>query len=388
MNFTTYAVEGLYKMVATCVKGKSFNTKYDAKVFSAIARDLQNSNKFLVPSPEHLNVKVTDASLEYLRLPYPICAFEYSIGHAYEEGLNGLQGTSASTKRVALAYDLQGNSSFVSAMKDRGFIKADARGIAAVSVYQVDETKEWIPSAGFCVFDINTAAFNTSTKVYKKLSDKAEYSAKTLIDNTGANFVTQAYPLVASAIQAMASEDSAAAEHMRLVITNDVGEELAMAIRVTLLLNAKNLKAVKVADAPEKLNKKRLRTGKVPFFSYHTLDIFINDSPFRVVRKKMNAAAVEAFFANAQCRLQSVMGHFKVRATGIFWWSHHVRGAEKNGVIEKEYNVGETGMGDSPFSKVFEMSQSESRLRRPKPPVQIIEYDLNQRKPKFNKEPK
>jgi hypothetical protein len=42
---------------------------------------------------------------------------------------------------------------------------------------------------------------------------------------------------------------------------------------------------------------------------------------------------------SAQLRAHFVRGHFKVRKTGIFWWSAYQRGDPKLGFVHKDYKL-------------------------------------------------
>ena len=342
MNFVTHCLEALKDFEQ---KTKALGHHGDSIVFRSIGHDLTAAMKFLVPSPSALNVKVTEAALKFLRLPYPMCAIEYTVNDAADEGLSGLT-TSASTNRIALTYDLQSNSPFIKSMKERRFIRTDAAGIAVISLYQIDETKSWMPSIGFAVLDTNVFSDDrVNTKTYVMLRDDSPSSKEAelrkesfLLSNDVTAFNFEAFPLIRYAAKEIAAGGKAA-ETIHSTMVNDLTEELAMAVRVTLLLNTKNLKHVKVNDAPEKLNKKRVRANRQPFFSYHTLDIFVSDSPLRHARKKVDFNKIQSHFSSMKTRLHSVTGHFKVRATGIFWWNTFLRGNKGAGVVSKDYNV-------------------------------------------------
>ncbi len=342
MNFVTSALDAMRRMQAVCTRA---GEKYDENVFHSLCMDLEHSMKFLVPGPTQLNVKATQECLEFVRLPYPVCAFEYSILNPETKGLSETLQTASSTNRIALAYDLESPSQFVTAMKKRGHIAQDAKGLAVVSLYQLDTTKEWMPSIGFGVFDRVRAVYDTAEHLHRYFhlkrgldQERPEFRTPFFIDNTITNFVFSVYSLIRYGVE----ESRAGGERARAInetMVNDITEELAMAVRVALLLNTKNLKVVKAVEAPEKLNAKRKRNGKQPFFSYHTLDIFVSNTPLRSARKRVDFGGIQQYFSNYSTRLHSVRGHFKHRATGLFWWSFYVRGSKSAGSIVKDYDV-------------------------------------------------
>jgi hypothetical protein len=105
---------------------------------------------------------------------------------------------------------------------------------------------------------------------------------------------------------------------------------------ILLILNCKNI-VKKENKPPEKLNKKRIKNGKLPLFSYYTLHIkdSINPSNSNNVLGDHN-------------RIHLCRGHFKYyteknplfgKLTGMYWWQPHVRGQNKDGIIMKDYVV-------------------------------------------------
>ena len=86
-----------------------------------------------------------------------------------------------------------------------------------------------------------------------------------------------------------------------------------------ILLNCRNAVSIDAEQAPERLNRSRVKKGKPPLRDRY------------VVRLKLTAGqrrVAEAGGAGGRERVRAsiVVGHFKVRRTGIFWWSMHARG--------------------------------------------------------------
>lgn len=96
-----------------------------------------------------------------------------------------------------------------------------------------------------------------------------------------------------------------------------------------LLLNCKNITTEKIYP-PEKLNKKRIRSGKQPLLDYHILKIKSSTGP----SPKQNG--IKNLWTN---RVHFCRGHFKRRKTGLYWWNSQVRGNPKKGMILKDYDV-------------------------------------------------
>lgn len=84
-----------------------------------------------------------------------------------------------------------------------------------------------------------------------------------------------------------------------------------------ILINCKNAIAEEGVTPSAKLNKNRSAKGKAPLRSYTLLKMHLTSA-----RKRTAAAGGE--FAR-MVRAALVIGHFKVRKNGIFWWSPHAR---------------------------------------------------------------
>jgi hypothetical protein len=103
-----------------------------------------------------------------------------------------------------------------------------------------------------------------------------------------------------------------------------------------MLINCKNISTIENKPSGP-LNKKRIKLGRQPLFTYHTLTI-------KPVGKKQESIPKE-LWSN---RIHLQRGHFKTyteasplfgNIVGRFWWQPHVRGRNRDGVVMKEYCV-------------------------------------------------
>jgi hypothetical protein len=107
----------------------------------------------------------------------------------------------------------------------------------------------------------------------------------------------------------------------------DITGEPGMLQCVILLLNARNLTLAEPVAAPERLNKQRARKGRPPLLDYTT------------IRIKLSHALTQRAGASGErsaARMHVVAGHFKVRKTGVYWWSDHARGDPTQGVVRQQ----------------------------------------------------
>lgn len=122
--------------------------------------------------------------------------------------------------------------------------------------------------------------------------------------------------------------------------TNNVMQLLNLTL---LFMNAKNIGSER-HDPPQVLNKKRIKRGKQPLFSFYTLKIF----PMVAGRKGITSAN-DPTHSN---RVHLCRGHFRVytkdaplfgKFAGRFWVPAHARGKKQLGMIAKDYEVAEDG---------------------------------------------
>lgn len=86
-----------------------------------------------------------------------------------------------------------------------------------------------------------------------------------------------------------------------------------------ILLNCRNAVEREVVPAPERLNKQRAKKGRPAIRAYTTVKVHLSGSARRAMASagQTLASARDGAF---------VIGHFKVRKTGIFFWGFHMRG--------------------------------------------------------------
>jgi hypothetical protein len=120
-----------------------------------------------------------------------------------------------------------------------------------------------------------------------------------------------------------------AAIRMMEYATEDWGGEFRYLISVLGLLNTRNVVHSMPVDNTV-MNKKRARHGKRALFSHTLLKV----RPSIVVRMGGETAG-----GHRDLRMHFVRGHVKARKTGLFWWSHHVRGSIEHGAVMKDYEL-------------------------------------------------
>jgi hypothetical protein len=110
----------------------------------------------------------------------------------------------------------------------------------------------------------------------------------------------------------------------------DIKGEPGKVRSILMLLNSRNLTEQQDVPAPERLNKQRVKSGKLPL-AEHT-----------IVRIKLSHALQQRAGLAGQreaSRLHAVRGHFKTRNGKLYWWSDHVRGDVSRGLADSSYKV-------------------------------------------------
>nr|WP_294515970.1 hypothetical protein [uncultured Rhodopila sp.] len=111
----------------------------------------------------------------------------------------------------------------------------------------------------------------------------------------------------------------------------DITGEPGTVRAVIMLLNSRNATISEYVPAPERLNVQRVKRRKAPLLDRTTVRIRLSRS--EVAR----AASPGKREANRQ---HLVRGHFKLRRSGIYWWSDHERGDPALGVLAgQDYRI-------------------------------------------------
>jgi hypothetical protein len=97
-----------------------------------------------------------------------------------------------------------------------------------------------------------------------------------------------------------------------------------------LMMNSRNAVERQPSEPMERLNRKRTKLGKLPLLSYTTVKLALS----RVQANRSSDGS-----GRSGVRAHLVRGHFKIRKTGVFWWSHYVRGTAPGAVKHRAYEV-------------------------------------------------
>lgn len=123
---------------------------------------------------------------------------------------------------------------------------------------------------------------------------------------------------------------------------SELNDEISALVTMLSILNCQNV-VTKTVEPPEKLNRKRIRGGKLPLYTYKILEV-VKGKP----KLKDGGSVPWDYKSPESVRFHLCRGHFKTfspdkplfgKYSGTFWWNPQSRGDRRKGVVEKEYAV-------------------------------------------------
>mgnify|MGYP006139554595 CR=1 FL=1 len=330
MNYSTHAIESLTRFGQTL----SFSAPHSAKMTQHVVRWLDQGIKFSLPDGGNLvELEQLDPSFfELMRLPYPICVLEVPfVEHVknVKGQLDGVLAETASTRRIALLVECeQFFKDFEPLLKGQPV----PPGFVVMSVYYSDPDDMWLMAPQGVVLNDESA---------HTLTHHSQEPNRMMIDalaHTGAlkpkSSVVQLMHLnlLPEIVKLLQNEIGPEAANTRLHL--DVRDEVLLAMEFCLVLNCTNIRTREVLPSA-KLNKKRINSGKLPFYSHHVLEI---DSDEVGMRHSLYAS--EAAGSGRTVRMHTRRGHLRRLSTGkVTFVRAALVGRSGGGIISKEYSV-------------------------------------------------
>lgn len=274
-----------------------------------LAQTMRAAQKFVL-SPDFVSAadalytdkSQLDKALEFCRLPFPACWFEFSnqrrerwVSEAKPNALSPVAVPQSDIERVGYLFqEVRDEDTWMISM----FWKIRGSDTASFTPYTVSLTAEQ-----------RTRAYLTQpgNKVSNSIMEWAEHFVNVNL------FSIQ---------KGLAWEFHSSWQ-------NDWNGELPFIFAMLGTLNARNISEREYVDRAE-LNRKRARRGKPPLSSHHTLTINPRVRRFFKPTGKGETADMRAHF---------VRGHFKVRKSGVFFWLPHLRGDKSSGFVSKDYKA-------------------------------------------------
>jgi|APLak6261701877_1056259.scaffolds.fasta_scaffold00037_24 hypothetical protein len=326
LNYSTHAVENLQSMV-----DGDFNSANDpyiyperkhnldnmAAFYTLISEILHDAVKFTLPDngrlmdPDAESI-ITSKELELLMLPFPVVALEYS-----SPGLNDrlISENHASHKRISLAMDFgkakqKYKDEMVRLMPSINTTVCNEK-IAVFSLFHTDES-DWQSTLG-CTFVGNDSIFE-------------------VMQGVDGNKFMRVSGLLPSPLFLLSPEDPLVAfNRLMQDVHNDTVDEVIALVEFCAIMNCSNVDT-QVFKASDKLNKKRLISGKFQFYDYHVL--MLNPLADKTEAKATGNSS------HASPRMHLRRGHIRRLANSkVIWVNATVVGTKKFGVVDKSYQL-------------------------------------------------
>lgn len=333
MNFSSHCIDNNNILINKLLK---LHLNEDAEKLAHINGSIESSQKFILPCPDQLNINVNYDSLSLMKMPYPVMAFEYTLIPRTEKDIeyDKKNPETVSSDKMILAFDCSKDIWPINYLKKTGKLKDTDNGIFVLLFNSSNYQKTWWMDSWGGYFD---------KKYIEDLHQSGNFdiSKDYLIKNGNTRMPIKVINFLEDYEKNQKNINPNLPESSMLEKNHIIRPAIAVTIMTTLMLNTKNLKTFKILEAPEKLNKKRKKNNKSPYFDYHTLDLFFSENGLLRNRKQLNYSEVkkEINSINLTKRLHTVRGHFKVRSTGIFWWNNYTRGNKLVGIVEKDYEM-------------------------------------------------
>ena len=150
----------------------------------------------------------------------------------------------------------------------------------------------------------------------KHMDDAKE---RTALSNLEYRFAAGMNEYMKEYVEAVFYKDQKFFERLMDEALYDIAGEWRFVLTLLMMVNSKNLLEFKEIDRT-KLSKARVRRNRPPSPNYSEIHIHLTKT-FKNKCKNIGMSRIES-------RAAMVMGHFKVRKTGIFWWSPYERNGE------------------------------------------------------------
>lgn len=291
---------------------------------------LKDAVKFILPDNGELIdfTKVDEATMDLLRLPFPVVALE--IPHPPGANLieDGPLKETPSSRRIALVWD----ASFAPSSK----ISPDYKkpGVYVLALYYTDLDKCWQVSP--------MGAFLPQDAEVRHVKDGAKGEVEQLTFDTlrAIDAITEKSPIIAVnyfnvlpqmlELLAAAIGQKAALARMEM----DVRDELMATWAFCMTVNCLNVKLGTV-PAPAKLNAKRLKAGKLPFYESKVLEL-----PSAPVAERGSAAGDSSDASRSGPRMHLRRGHPRRLQSGkVTYVRAALVGSAHEGQVQKTYKV-------------------------------------------------
>lgn len=332
LNLCAHAIPDLEDLV---IEAQAKKLPSAVLILKLLIKGLRDATKFILP----LNGKIFDSrvssrsELELYQLPFPVVAAEYLMDKKRRE-----QKTENSdlkfyphSKRIALAFDVNVDEWHEALKIPLGANRNEQEEemVLIWSISYADEIKHWGPS--WCgLIEFNAAPpLEASAKEMKRIKKLIDPQYRELLSPAKIVPRSQFIPLGEIGYHMKNHLLSRNMNPQQSAIFDNSTEVLAVR-QLCAALNCSNVETETIA-APKRLNKKRIKNKKLPFFEYKVLTVGNS--------KATSKGAYQGGTHNSP-REHIRRGHPRRYSKGkTIWIQPHMVGDNTKGKIIKKYRV-------------------------------------------------
>lgn len=325
LNYCAHAIE------ATRESLKSYHPSMAVtrKNLYRVTELLERAQKFILPEMGELVdlQNVSEAHRDMLRLPYPLIALESPFYTATGLLTEGPLKESKSSRRIALAFD----ESFA---QESGLVTPfNAVGLYLVVLFYDDAEKQWFTAPMGAFIPRETTITHGDHR--DALSPSMQLMLDSLVQQGAAKLTStivefKFFDVLPELTSSFIHELGFETAHARMQM--DLRDELMTLWGFCITVNCANIRSLDIA-APQKLNEKRIKNGKLPFYAYKVLDISPESS------KSRQASTAQSGDRLAP-RMHLRRGHpRRLPDSRVVYVRAAMIGSAHAGIIQKDYRV-------------------------------------------------
>ena len=198
--------------------------------------------------------------------PFPVVALEYRASNPPGQESHPFYEATDSSKRIALAWEWDGKMPF-GAGDAAG--PSSGEGVCIASLSYIDKTRTWVPMCGAIMIPFDCGYYEAApTEHGLAMLNSGRISAKQAA--APAIEISGVLPLMPDWMGALFRDHGQ--ERALGLLSADLMDEVNAFIDLCLALACNNVESVKQAQPP-KLNKARIRRGKLPLPDFHLLTL-------------------------------------------------------------------------------------------------------------------
>lgn len=328
LNYCAHAIEDI-KEFSGKLNGRM---PYSEKAFLRIIELLREAQKFILPNCCDIfdPSEFQQPHLDLFRLPFPVCAFEapWQMEHNNLSAVDDSLVTLQSTKRISLCIELNVDKpEILFSSYNESFAKRFPQGgVYVVPIYWTISGWEVLMGGMFVPYQ------NQMSRITSDDIKQHEIAFKTMVetgrlDKQFSKLQAEPFVVLPEVFQIRANQVGVSVTTEQILL--DSHDEVTCAVQACAVLNCENINTETI-EPIEKLNKKRIKNDKEPFFTYHVLQI--NE-------KKTSGAAGGGSHRSPRSHLRR--GHIRRLENKTVWVrSAMINANSKDGSVAKEYKIG------------------------------------------------